>query len=99
MTDKNIERVDQQPSTSLQNQTDTTTDRKKRFSDDYNSGIISTNEVRVNYLFIFFSNPLWKVKNIGWVFYLLHFTFLKSLSLITVKFSRCSLIRYITDFR
>ena len=48
MIDGNIVMEKQQPSTSSQNQTETTTD-------DHNSDIISTNEVRTNYIFIFFS--------------------------------------------
>ena len=48
MIDGNIVMEKQQPSTSSQNQTETTTD-------DLNSDIISTNEVRTNYIFIFFS--------------------------------------------
>ena len=53
MIDKNIIREEQQPSTSLQNQTETTFEPKQSSSDDHNSDIISTNEVRVNYIFIF----------------------------------------------
>ena len=46
---------EQQPSSSLQNQTETTTEPKQTSPDDYNSDIISKNEVKANYLFIFFS--------------------------------------------
>ena len=45
---------EQQPSTSSQNQTETTTELKQSSSDGHNSDIISTNEVRVNYIFTFF---------------------------------------------
>ena len=55
MINENIVREEQQPSTSSQNQTETTTEPKQSSFDDYNSDIISTNEVRVNYIFIFFS--------------------------------------------
>ena len=46
---------EQQPSSSLQNQTETTTEPKQTSPDDRNSDIISKNEVKANYLFIFFS--------------------------------------------
>ena len=55
MIDENIVREEQQPSTSSQNQTETTTEPKQSSSDDHNSDIISMNEVRANYIFIFFS--------------------------------------------
>ena len=55
MINKNIIREEQQPRTSLQNQTETTTEAKQSSLDDHNSDIISTNEVRVNSIFIFFS--------------------------------------------
>ena len=45
---------EQQPSTSSQNQTETTTEPKQSSSDGHNSDITSTNEVRVNYIFTFF---------------------------------------------
>ena len=55
MIDENFVREEQQPSTSSQNQTETTAELKQSSSDDHNSDIISTNEVRANYIFIFFS--------------------------------------------
>ena len=55
MINKNIVREKQQPRTSLQNQTETTTEAKQSSLDDHNSDIISTNEVSVNSIFIFFS--------------------------------------------
>ena len=55
MIDEIIVREEQQPSTTLQNQTETTTEPKQSYSDNLNSDIISTYEVRANYLFIFFS--------------------------------------------
>ena len=55
MINKNIIREEQQPRTSLQNQTETTTEPKQSSLDDHNSDIISTNEVRENSIFIFFS--------------------------------------------
>ena len=55
MIDENIVREEQQASTSSQNQTETTTEPKQSSSDDHNSDINSINEVRANYIFIFFS--------------------------------------------
>ena len=55
MINENIVSEEQQPSTSSQNQTEMTTEPKQSSSDDHNSDIISTNEVRANYIFICFS--------------------------------------------
>ena len=55
MIDKNIVRKKEQLSTSSQNQTKTTTEPKQRSSDDHNSDMVSTNEVRANDTVIFFS--------------------------------------------
>ena len=55
MIDENIVREKRQPSTSSQNQTETTTEPKQGSSDDHNSEIISTDEVRTNYMFMFLS--------------------------------------------
>ena len=55
MIDENFVREEQQPSTSSQNQIETTTEPKQSSSDDHNSDIVSTNEVRANYILIFFS--------------------------------------------
>ena len=54
MISENIVREEQQPTTSSQNQAEATTKPKQSSSDDHNCGIISTNELRANYLFIFF---------------------------------------------
>ena len=55
MIDENFVREEHQPSISSQNQTETTTEPKQSSFDGHNSDIISTNEVRVNYIFTFFS--------------------------------------------
>ena len=49
MIDENIVREEQQPSTSLQNQSETTAEPKQSFSGDHNSDIISMNEVRYSF--------------------------------------------------
>ena len=51
---ENFVSEEQQPSTSSQNQTETTTKPKQNSFDGHNSDIISTNEVRVNDIFAFF---------------------------------------------
>ena len=56
MIDENTVREEQQHSTSSQNQNETAIESKQRSSDDHNSDIISVDEeVRANYIFIFFS--------------------------------------------
>ena len=56
MIDENTVREEQQHSTSSQNQNETAIKSKQRSSDDHNSDIISADEeVRANYIFIFFS--------------------------------------------
>ena len=52
MIDETIVGKEQQPSASSQKQTGTTTEPKQSFSDDHNSDIISTDEVRADYIFI-----------------------------------------------
>ena len=49
MIDENIVREEQQPSTSSQNQSETTAEPKQNFSGDRNSDIISMNEVRYSF--------------------------------------------------
>ena len=55
MIDENIVREEQQPSTSSQNKNEMSTEPKQNSSDGHNSDIISTDEVRANYIFILFS--------------------------------------------
>ena len=52
--DENIVREESQPITSLQNQTEMTFGSKQSSSDDHNSDIIFMNEIRANYIFIFY---------------------------------------------
>ena len=52
--DENIVREESQPITSLQNQTEMTVGSKQSSSDDHNSDIIFMNEIRANYIFIFY---------------------------------------------
>ena len=49
MIDENIVREEQQPSTSPQNQSETTAEPKQSFSGGHNSDIISMNEVRYSF--------------------------------------------------
>ena len=97
---------EQQSSTSSQKQTDKTTEPKWSSSDGHNRDIISTNDVRENYLFLFFSvlsnlNSRLELTllNLFCDFCLLDSTFLKVLSLMAVNLSRYSLTRHRKDTR